>query len=317
MNSEVRTANGELRAANLSGIYAPVTTPFDTAGNVDNAGAAANCAALIEAGLDGIVVAGSTGEAPLLDDSERAVLLGAVRAAVPGTRVLMGIGAESTRQTIARAKAAAAGGADGVLCVAPHYFGAAAMTDAALRTHYLAVADASPKPVVLYSIPKYMHFALSAPLVAELARHPNIIGIKDSSGDPAILGGYFAAQSTSFTVFTGNGVQFLNALRAGARGGILAVAIFAPACARAVFDSHAAGDASAADAAQERLGPLAAEIVGKLGIGAVKAACDAVGLVGGRVRAPLVEVDETVRGRVGALLARAQVGAVDRAGVAA
>jgi 4-hydroxy-2-oxoglutarate aldolase len=286
----------------LSGIYAPVTTPFDSRGDVDLAAAAANARALIAAGLDGIVVAGSTGEAPLLDERERAALLQSVRGAVAGRQVLMGIGAESTRQTIERAKAAQAGGADAALCVAPHYFGAGAMSDVALRAHYRAVADASPVPVVLYTIPKYMHFALSATLVAELAQHPNIVGLKDSSGDPAIFAGYLAAQSDTFTVLTGNGGQFLNALRAGARGGILAVADFAPALTRSVFDAHAAGNAAAADAAQEKLGPLATEIVGRLGIGAVKAACDAVGMAGGRVRPPLVDIDESTRARVRGLL---------------
>jgi 4-hydroxy-2-oxoglutarate aldolase len=300
----------------ISGIYAPITTPFNKSGDLDVAAAARNVNRLIAAGLDGIVVAGSTGEAPLLDEGERAALLGAVRAAAPKHQVLMGIGAESTRQTIARAKAAAAGGADAVLCVAPHYFGTNAMSDAALRAHYHAVADASPIPLALYSIPKYMHFALSAPLVAELAAHKNIIGIKDSSGDMKILSSYLPAQSDSFTVLTGNGAQFLNSLRAGARAGILAVAIFAPALSRAVFDSHNAGNASAADAAQERLTPLAMEIVGRMGIGGVKAASDIVGMDGGAVRMPLVDLDSVARAQVSALLAHAGVVA-ERKGAAA
>lgn len=294
----------------LTGVYAPITTPFDARGDVDTAAAASNARALVAAGLEGIVITGSTGEAPLVEDNERAALLEAIRAAIPKHKVLMGIGAESTRQTVERAKRAAALGADGMLCVAPHYFGAGAMTDAALRAHYTAVADASPKPVALYTIPKYMHFALSAALVAELAKHPNIIGIKDSSGDLAILGGYLASQSDSFTVFTGNGAQFLNGLRAGARGGILAVADFAPALSVEVFNAHKTGNDAGASAAQERLAPLAMEIVGKLGIGAIKSACDAVGLTGGRVRAPLVDVDATAVARVRALLAQAGVGPV-------
>ena len=291
----------------LSGIYAPITTPFDRTGGVDTEAAASNCRALVAHGASGIVIAGSTGEAALLDEAERASLLARVRAAVPDNQVLMGIGAESTRQTIARAKAAAAGGADAVLCVAPHYYGGGAMTDAALRAHYHAVADASTLPVVLYSIPKYMHFALSASLVAELAQHKNIIGIKDSSGDMAILNGYIASQGDSFTVITGNGTQFLNGLRAGARGGILAVADFAPVLSRAVYDAHVAGDTAAADAAQVLLAPLATEIVGRLGVSGIKIACDSVGLVGGPVRMPLVDLDAAGRARVVSLLAEAHV----------
>jgi len=291
----------------LSGIYAPITTPFDASGDVDAAAAASNCRALIAAGLDGIVVAGSTGEAPLLDERERETLLASVRSATPGKQVLMGIGAESTRLTITRAKAAAAGGADAVLCVAPHYYGAGATPDAALKAHYTAVADASPIPLALYSIPKYMHFPLSASLVAELAQHENIVGIKDSSGDMTILNGYMPAQSDSFTVITGNGGQFLNGLRAGVRGGILAVSVFAPTLSRTVFNSHVAGNTAAADAAQELLTPPAMEIVGRLGIPAIKAACDLVGLVGGKVRMPLVDLDATGKARVATLLSQAHV----------
>jgi 4-hydroxy-2-oxoglutarate aldolase len=294
----------------LSGIYAPIATPFDTAGELSTSSVGSNCRALMAAGLDGIVVAGSTGEAPLLDEREREALLASVRDATPGKQVLMGIGAESTRQTIVRAKAAAAGGADAVLCVAPHYYGAGATPDSALRAHYTAVADASPIPVVLYTIPKYMHFALSAALVADLAQHRNIVGMKDSSGDMTILNGYMPAQSDSFTVLTGNGAQFLNGLRAGVRGGILAVAIFAPALSRRVFDSHKAGNASAADTAQDLLAPLAMEIVGRLGIPGVKAASDVVGLVGGAVRMPLVDLDAAGKARVATLLANAQVSGI-------
>jgi 4-hydroxy-tetrahydrodipicolinate synthase len=87
----------------LTGVFAPITTPFGGRGDLDTGAAASNARALVDAGLDGIVIAGSTGEAPLLDESERAALLAAVRAAVPATTVLMGIGAESTRQTVARA----------------------------------------------------------------------------------------------------------------------------------------------------------------------------------------------------------------------
>ncbi|HKS06854.1 MAG TPA: dihydrodipicolinate synthase family protein [Gemmatimonadaceae bacterium] len=286
---------------NLSAIFGPITTPFDSRGDVDFSAAASNCRALVKQGVDGIVIAGSTGEAALLDELERTALLETIRKAIPSNRILMGVGAESTRQTIERAKAAAIGGADAVLCVAPHYYGAA-MNDSALRAHYHAVADASPKPVVLYTIPKYMHFALSASLVAELARHPNVIGIKDSSGDPAILNGYLQAQSDSFTVLTGNGAQWLNALRAGARGGILAVALFAPQLARTVFESHKAGRVADADGAQAKLTPLAVEIVGKMGIGAIKVACEATGFEGGPVRSPLTNPDDATRKRVLELL---------------
>ena len=139
-----------------------------------------------------------------------------------GLLLIAGVGAESTRTTLTYAERAAERGVDAVLVVAPHYFGAA-MTDEALRGHYLRIADESPVPVVLYNIPKYMHFTLSSALVQELARHENVIGIKDSSGERDLLDVYLKAQSDAFTVITGSGQLWRTALEMGARAGILAV----------------------------------------------------------------------------------------------
>jgi 4-hydroxy-2-oxoglutarate aldolase len=228
---------------------------------------------------------------------------------VPADRLLLaGVGAESARETIQRSRTAAERGADGLLVAAPHYYTAAATAperDRQLRAHYLRVADASPLPVVLYNIPKYMHFALDPVLVAELARHENVVGIKDSSGDEALLASYLAAEGATFTVLTGSGSGLASALEVGARGGILAVALFAPALALEVRDAHAAGDAQRARAAQRKLVPLAREIVGAMGVPGVKAALDAIGLDGGEPRLPLLPAVPTVRARVAELLGEA------------
>ncbi|MEA3247886.1 MAG: dihydrodipicolinate synthase family protein, partial [Gemmatimonadota bacterium] len=259
----------------LQGVLGPVVSTFqEGTETLDVASFTSNVNAHVAAGLHGIVVCGSTGEAALLSEDERRVLLEAARGATPRDRLLlMGTGAESTRQTIRRCEDAKAGGADAVLVVAPHYY-SSAMTLEALRIHYRAVADASPLPVVLYNIPKYMHFALPAELVAELAKHPNVVGIKDSSGNIDMLKGFLAAQSGSFSVLTGNGSTFVPALEAGARGGILAVALFAPALSLQMLDAHARGDAAAAAEHQAAMKPLAQVIVAELGVPGVKTACD-------------------------------------------
>ena len=192
-------------------------------------------------------------------------------------------------------------GADATLIVAPHYY-SNAMSDAALRAHYLRVADESPLPVVLYNIPKYMHFRLAPELVADLARHPNIIGIKDSSGDLALLGAYLASQDDGFTVLTGSGGQLHPGLVAGARGGILAVALFAGAQCVRVWDACRSGDFGAAARWQALVKPVATAVVSELGVPGVKAALDAVGLSGGPVRQPLLDLDAAARARVRALL---------------
>src|SRR5581483_7149869 len=127
-----------------------------------------NIRAHLDAGLHGIVVTGSTGEAALLDEQERMTLVETARRVVPGDRqLIVGTGAESTRTAQRYTKLAAERGADAVLVVAPHYYGSKAMTPSALRTHYTAIADASPVPVLLYNIPKYMHFALPAQIVED------------------------------------------------------------------------------------------------------------------------------------------------------
>jgi 4-hydroxy-2-oxoglutarate aldolase len=287
----------------FDGVFGPVVSTFKRdSGDIDSAAFSENVKSHLAAGLLGVVVCGSTGEAALLSETERLELLEAARRAAPTDRmVFMGTGAESTRLTVRRCHEAQTVGADAVLVVAPHYY-SNAMTVDALRAHYLTVADQSPVPVLLYNIPKYMHFKLPPELVAELATHQNIVGIKDSSGDLDLLKSYIASQSDSFAVLTGNGGQLHPAAMSGARGGILAVALFAAERSVAVFNAHAKGDHATADALQAELKPLAAQVVAELGVPGVKAAMDAVGLRGGPVRGPLLDLDAAGRARVSALM---------------
>jgi len=276
----------------LEGVFAPVVTTFYQDGELDAASFAANVRAHLNAGLHGIVVAGSTGEAALLDFDERATLVDVTRELTPDDKwVIVGTGAESTRTCLAQTREAAKRGADAVLVVAPHYY-ANAMTEEALRQHYRRVADESPVPVILYSIPKYMHFSLPETLVAELAQHQNVIGIKDSSGNKDLLTGFLKAKSSSFAVVVGNAQMFHHALMNGASGGILAAAMFAPSVALDIYHNHRRGDMAAAEAAQAKLTPLGAKIVGELGVPGVKAALERVGLSGGPMRPPLQSLDE-------------------------
>lgn len=290
----------------LRGVFAPLATPFRDDGELDRAGFEKNVAAHMRHGLRGVVVAGSTGEAALLDERERQQLLEWARPLVPKEALLVaGVGAESTRTTVMFARDAVARGADALLVVAPHYF-ASAMTEPALRAHYLRVADESAIPVILYNIPKYMHFRLSNALVAELALHENVIGIKDSSGDRDSLAGYLQAQSGSFDVLTGNGPFWQTALAMGARGGILAVSLFLPELALAIAAAMERGDTAAAVELQARLTPGARTIVGDLGVAGVKAALDAVGLRGGSPRSPLMPLPPPEVERVRQLIREAE-----------
>jgi 4-hydroxy-2-oxoglutarate aldolase len=291
----------------LNGIFAPLATPFAPNGDIDTTAFAFNIRAHLDAGLSGVVIAGSTGEAALLDEAERSSLVEVAREVVPkGKLVIVGAGAESTRYAIRLAKNAAARGADAVLVVAPHYYSAAMTSDALLR-HYRAVADGSPIPVILYNIPKYMHFAIPAQVVADLAKHPNIIGIKDSSGNREIMAGFAESRSPSFSLISGSGALLQTALGLGATGGILGVSLFAPSLALEILGAMKRGDSAAATHAQEKLAPLHMKIVAELAVAGVKAALDEVGLKGGALRLPLTALGPTERAEVAGLIRAAQL----------
>lgn len=292
----------------LGGVLAPVVSTFDRdSGDLAPVPFRANVRAHLAAGVNGIVIAGSTGEAALLDEHERQQLLDWARSLVPDDKwLLVGVGAESTRLCIQRCVDARERGADAALVVAPHYYGAQ-MTPEALVTHYRAVADGSPLPVILYNIPKYTHFTMDPGLVLELAAHPNVVGIKDSAGDLKQLGAYLAAQSARFSVLTGSGSALYPALEMGARGGILANALFAGELTVGIYSAFVQGDTRRAGRLQERLQPLAKGIVAGMGVAGVKAAMDLVGLSGGPVRSPLLPLRAAEREEVAALVRAAEL----------
>jgi len=289
----------------LGGVLVPITTPFDSAtGEVAPVHLRHNVTRLIAAGLDGVVVAGSTGESALLEPDEQRRMVGWVREVLPDKRWLIaGTGGESTRQAVALTRAAAAEGADAVLVRPPAYF-SAAVSPASLADYFRAVADTSPVPVLVYNIPKYTHLQLAAGLLRQLAAHSNIVGAKDSSGDAKNLAAYRDA-APEWSVFVGSGSLLYAALELGCDGGILAVACFAAALSAQLLAAFRAGDREGAGKLQERLAPLDREIVGKLGPAGVKAAMDAVGggLYGGPVRPPLAPVAASDRERVAKLVA--------------
>lgn len=294
----------------IKGVFGPVITTFDRRGELDLDGFGANLKAHLAAGLDGVVVAGSTGEAPLLEEGERLRLVEMARSVIPANKLLIvGTGAESTKSCVRRCKDAAERGANICLVVAPHYF-TASMSVGALQAHYERVADESPVPILLYNIPKYMHFRLEPELVIRLSEHDHIVGMKDSSGDLDTLAKYLLAQTPSFGVITGHGGTWFKALQMGVVGGILAVALFAPELSLEIARHGATGREPEGSEAQRRLTPLALEIVGRMGIPAVKVAMKQVGLTGGPVRLPLLDSSASDVAQVVELLAQASVARV-------
>ncbi len=293
----------------LRGVFAPATTPFDrVTGDADAVAMRANLRRWLEAPLAGVVLFGSTGEGPLLDEDEKARLTEASREVVDGGRLLLaGTGAESTRGTIRATRAVAEAGADAVLVQPPAYF-RPAMTPEALRDHYAAVADASPVPVILYQVPpRFSTIELPAGLVGELAKHPNIVGIKDSHGDLKTLAALVDACGRNAQVLAGSGAVLYGALEAGAVGGILAIALLAPAECAALCHAFAGERFAEAGRIQERLAPLHRAIVGELGIAGMKAALDELGMHGGPPRSPLKPLRAKDRPKVAEALAAAGI----------
>ena len=181
----------------LEGIFSAITTPYYPDGRLYLRKLEHNVDRYSRTPVAGMVVLGSTGEAVMLDDAEtREVLKTAAAVAAPEKVLLAGIGHGSALATLRLAEFAAEQQYDAVLIRTPHYYGPQ-MSPLAMLTYYRTVADSSPLPVVLYTIPKFTHYDLPTEVIAELATHPNIIGLKDSSGNVAKLGEIVAATSTA------------------------------------------------------------------------------------------------------------------------
>ena len=289
----------------LGGVVPPLVTPFRADGALDLAGFEANLDSLKDVGLAGFLVLGSNGEAAGLEESEKLELISAARRAVPDDFLLVGTGTESTRGTVALTRKAADLGADAALVLTPHFY-RGRMSEEALRRHFVAVADASPVPIYLYSVPAFTGLAWPPGLAASLAGHPRIAGMKESSGDVGLLGHIVDTVPADFEVVCGNAPVFYPALCAGARGGVLAVANCVPRLVVALHEAFAAGDHARARLLQHALTPLAKAVTTAWGVAGLKSAMDLAGLRGGAVRAPLLPLPDSAREEIRLRLEQAQ-----------
>ena len=281
--------SGNPTLIDLSGVFIPAVTPFQAgSGDVDIEAFKANLLSWAQHPIDGIVIAGTTGEAVLLDEDERMALVVAGREVLPSEILLtVGTGVESTRATIRLSVKAAEAGAEAVLVQPPAYY-KGAMTPEALREHYLAVADASPIPVIVYQAPLRMS-TLDFPtgLVAELSNHENIVGIKDSRGKLDLMGELVEQCQAGFQLLVGSGALLYPALEIGAVGGILGIANMAPGPCGEIYQAFKAGRSSEAGRLQQQMEPVHNDIVGAIGVPGVKAALDMLGYAGGDPRPPI------------------------------
>ncbi len=209
----------------LQGIFPALTTCFDYEGNLYKAKILHNVEKLNQVALGGYAVCGSTGETPLLTIEERIQVLEWVReASAEGKTLIAGVGAESVHQTVLLANRAAEAGYHAALVLTPHYYRNQMYQPETQALYFRAVADRSKLPVLLYNIPAVTGYDLPTDTVAELSHHPNIIGMKDSSGNMQTLSEAAKAVKPGFQLLTGSGAHLWEALKIGASGAILAIA---------------------------------------------------------------------------------------------
>ena len=289
----------------FAGVLTPIVTPFTAEDEVDAGALRRNVAKWIATPLHGLVVLGSNGEAPQLDDDEADRVIAVVREGVPASKwLLAGTGRESTKATIAATRRAAALGADAALVRTPSFFKPQLTADIFVR-HYTDVADASPIPVLLYNVTMFTGVSLPVDAVERLAAHPNIVGMKESGSDIGHIAELVARTPDDFTMLGGSATMLLFSLSAGCDGAIVALAMLVPELCVELWTLVREGKFQEAHALQRRLMPLARSIGGQHGVPGVKAALDLAGYEGGYPRPPLRPVSPAVAATI-----RAQVEAL-------
>jgi 4-hydroxy-2-oxoglutarate aldolase len=289
---------------NLSGVYPALTTPFAADGSVSRADLKHNISKYNETDLAGYVAVGSTGESVLLSREETERVLATVKEfAAHGKLLIAGTGAESTAETIERTKRAAELGYHAALVKTPYYYKPVYKSEV-LIAHYRRVADASPIPTLLYSVPQFTGIALEPAEVAVLAEHPNIIGIKDSSGNVQKLTETIASVPPAFQILVGSASTVFPSLVLGACGAILALACALPELCVALFDAVRSGNLEKARELQTSVVPASKLIVSQYGIPGVKYAMDLAGYRGGLPRLPLPPLKEEQKSAIRDLLAK-------------
>ncbi len=285
----------------LRGVLPPITTPFQD-GELSIEKLRSNFKKWNDSGLSGYLVLGSNGEPVYLNEHEKLKMIEAARESIPSSKImLVGTGMESTRETIRFTNQAAVMGADCALVITPSYF-KGSMKPQILHDHFVAVADSSKIPILLYNVPQFTGVNMEPEQVAKLSEHPNIAGIKDSSGNIGQLTEIIHQSRKGFSVFVGSAPVFFPALLVGAVGGILAVANAVPYECVEIQTLFTGKKLEEAKDLQNRLTPLAKAVTTTYGIGGLKMAMDLEGYFGGEPRLPLKRPGKEVEEKLKTLL---------------
>lgn len=277
--------------------YLPaLLTPFTQSGNLDLKAHTLNLRVLSERGIDGFLLGGSTGEGPYLEPGERAQLVKAGRRRK--THLMSGIAAETTRLGLAQVSEAVDAGADSILVQTPTTM--ARGRDEAVARYYQALADHSKVPLLLYSVPPYTAYSLPVDVIGKLSRHPNIVGMKDSSGDVVRLQAIINATPSSFVLYNGASRAVTAAMAVGCDGAITASGNYAPELVMRTM-RLAKDDPAQARRLQKRLTRLSGDVESH-GVPGVKAASKASRLEPGYPRQPLVRLPRGIETSIAKLI---------------
>lgn len=276
-----------------------MATVFDEDGEVDLNATRKLARHLVEHGSQGLVVAGTTGESPTLDDEEKLALLDAVLDEVGGeAKVILGSGSNDTRHTVELTKAAADHGADAGLVVTPYYN---RPNKAGLRGHFEAVAEGSPDlPLILYNIPGRVVVNMEPEFLAELGQIPNVVAVKQANDDEI-------EPIPGLDLLAGNDTAFLSVLKAGGTGGILVASHLVGERMLEIYDRYRDGDVAGAELIDAELRPVYDAMAVTVNPIPVKAALEMAGLCSAHMRLPMVEASDSEKQQIRSLLASAGV----------
>jgi 4-hydroxy-2-oxoglutarate aldolase len=278
----------------IKGVFAALTTPFKE-DRIYLDKFAENIRKYNNFDLAGYVIGGSTGEGVYLTGDEILSLARVAKdTAAPGRKLIVGTARESTTNTLALTNQAADLGVDAALIVLPHYY-KSLMHSEALKKHYLTIAENTKVPVIIYSIPRNTGITPDPELIIELSQHPNILGVKDSSGNLSLLEEAYPRMASGSTFLLGAGGLLLTGLSMGVGGGILTLAAVAPDLCAQLYRLHCDNKQDEAKKLQLDLIPLNQAVTKDYGVPGAKCALDLRGYYGGPCRLPLLPVDEKER----------------------
>ena len=291
----------------IKGVIPPMITPFTENGDLDYDSHVRNMERWNNDKLTGYLVLGSNSEAAYLSEDEKLKMIDlTVKHAKQDRLILAGTGMESARETIKLTNKAAERGAHGALLLTPFYY-LGKMTDEALIHYFTQVADQTDIPVLIYNVPKFTHINVSVSVVKELSRHPNIIGMKDSTGNVPQLVSFLPVIAEGFNLMVGTVSSWYPALTLGIKAGIFALANIAPNECAEVQEAFENGDLDTACNIYKRIFPVNTAVTATYGVAGLKYAADLRGYAGGQVRCPLLPPKDEEKATIKTILETAEL----------